>query len=911
MFVTDNAGNGFVIFDNNGGLNNTYAVGSILSGTAVPCSLKKYNGYVELLNVNATNLTITTGGTVAVQNIALADLAGVNTGALVSYENLTCSVDNNKYYLSDGTTTIQVYNSLFAFEALEAGKTYNITGVYQQYNNTKEILPRSADDIEEVVAAVAQPTFSPAAGTYTEAQNVTIACETEGATIKYSLDNETWQDYSAAIQLSEYGTFTIYAKAVKGTDESAVASATYTIEDPNAPGTENNPYTVAQARAAIDAGAGITGVYVKGIVSGIVIAFNSQYGNISFNISDDGTTTADQLEAYRCFKGADKEQFTSEDDIQVGDEVVLFGNLKLFNSTYELNEGNYLVSLNRPVVPTFTLSFTSDTAPAELAHIPSGGSIYFEVSNYEGTDFHAVYCDAQGNTLEDNPYAEWFDIFYNNEDPSIIYYLQYYFRANNTSSEPRFAYARLYVEVDGEKYYSDIVTFKQEGYVAPNFAELPFSYDGNGSGELPAGLSQNGIGTYNSSPAMKFDGTGDYVLLAFNEQPGTLTFDVKGNPGNDPWSGTFTVQTSEDGVTFTDLKSYTELTSTVQSEVFDNLGADVRYIKWIYTQKSSGNVGLGNIKLTKYGTPQTYAVSWTAGDNTELFVFAGDESEAIENGASVAEGTTVLVSVDVAEGYQLESLIVDEEDVTSQIDETGAYTFTMPGHAVAISATATENVPPITGDKYVKVTSTSDLTSGQYLIVYQEGSVAFDGGLEALDAVGNTIEVVLNNSEIAVTDKTAAAEFTLDVTAGTIKSASGLYIGQTSDANGLASSTETAYTNTLSIVTDGNVNIVSSGGAYLRYNSTSDQSRFRYYKSSTYSSQKAIQLYKKVIKGDVNGDGNVTIADVTALVNIILGKDDVEPYKYNHDVADVNDDKHITIADVTALVNIILGKNQN
>ena len=58
--------------------------------------------------------------------------------------------------------------------------------------------------------------------------------------------------------------------------------------------------------------------------------------------------------------------------------------------------------------------------------------------------------------------------------------------------------------------------------------------------------------------------------------------------------------------------------------------------------------------------------------------------------------------------------------------------------------------------------------------------------------------------------------------------------------------------------------------------------------------------------GDVNGDGSITIADVTALVNIILGKDTIG--QYNHAAADVNRDNSITIADVTALVNIILGK---
>ncbi len=58
------------------------------------------------------------------------------------------------------------------------------------------------------------------------------------------------------------------------------------------------------------------------------------------------------------------------------------------------------------------------------------------------------------------------------------------------------------------------------------------------------------------------------------------------------------------------------------------------------------------------------------------------------------------------------------------------------------------------------------------------------------------------------------------------------------------------------------------------------------------------------ITGDVNADNQVTIADVTALVNIILGK----TTDFDISVADVNGDSQVTIADVTALVNIILGK---
>ncbi len=63
--------------------------------------------------------------------------------------------------------------------------------------------------------------------------------------------------------------------------------------------------------------------------------------------------------------------------------------------------------------------------------------------------------------------------------------------------------------------------------------------------------------------------------------------------------------------------------------------------------------------------------------------------------------------------------------------------------------------------------------------------------------------------------------------------------------------------------------------------------------------------FEPYIKGDVNGDGSVTIADVTALVNIILGKSPVPA----SGIADVNDDGSVTIADVTGLVNIILGKS--
>ena len=198
-----------------------------------------------------------------------------------------------------------------------------------------------------------------------------------------------------------------------------------------------------------------------------------------------------------------------------------------------------------------------------------------------------------------------------------------------------------------------------------------------------------------------------------------------------------------------------------------------------------------------------------------------------------------------------------------------ASNFTLNINSALTTLVVTDNNAVVEGG-YVKVTSTDDLTSGTYLIVYEDGNLAFNGGLETLDAVGNSIAVTISNNTIPSSTEVDAAVFTYDADARTFKSASGYYIGQTSDANGLASNATTAYTNTVSIDADGNADIVSSGGAYLRYNAASNQTRFRYYKSSSYTGQKAIQLYKKsgevsptlptpVISGDSPFSGSTTV----------------------------------------------------
>ena len=150
----------------------------------------------------------------------------------------------------------------------------------------------------------------------------------------------------------------------------------------------------------------------------------------------------------------------------------------------------------------------------------------------------------------------------------------------------------------------------------------------------------------------------------------------------------------------------------------------------------------------------------------------------------------------------------------------------------------------VQAQSYVKVTSAPTDWSGDYLIVYEAGKVAFNGGLTTLDATSNTISVSISNGEIAATQATNAAKFTITKSGNSylVKSASGYYIGAASDANTLNASFSELL-NTISWES-GSPKIVGAKGAVLRYNAASNQTRFRYFKSGTYTNQKAIALYK-------------------------------------------------------------------
>lgn len=293
------------------------------------------------------------------------------SGYKVTNVVITASATNYNGYQSGGTIT--------ASEGTVSGEGTTITWIgestegftlshYKQIRMTKVTITYLSTSSNP---AVSTPTFTPTAGVYTSAQSVAISCETEGATIYYTTDGSTpnneSNEYTGAIKVST--TMTIKAIAVKSNMEnSVVASATYAILAHN--GSKSDPYTVADARTAIDANNGVENVYATGIVSKIVTAYNSSYGNITYDISVDGEESSDQLRVYRC-KNSDAGE-PDVADVQKGDVVVVYGNLTKFGTTYEFGEGCQLISRTSSSSQVAAgISFSDTSAEADLADLSS------------------------------------------------------------------------------------------------------------------------------------------------------------------------------------------------------------------------------------------------------------------------------------------------------------------------------------------------------------------------------------------------------------------------------------------------------------------------------------------------------------------------------------------------------------
>lgn len=142
--------------------------------------------------------------------------------------------------------------------------------------------------------------------------------------------------------------------------------------------------TVAQLTAATPAEGVLAGVIAKGIVSQVdEVSVNN--GNATYWISDDGSTT-NQYNVYRGKKLGNTD-FTNSSDIQVGDNVLVYGNVTNYNGTKkQFQAGNYILKFDRPASsdPSIVINETNFTTKvgdadvqlsANAQNVPDGGEV--------------------------------------------------------------------------------------------------------------------------------------------------------------------------------------------------------------------------------------------------------------------------------------------------------------------------------------------------------------------------------------------------------------------------------------------------------------------------------------------------------------------------------------------------------
>ncbi|MDY6276520.1 MAG: bacterial Ig-like domain-containing protein [Bacilli bacterium] len=297
--------------------------------------------------------------------------------------------------------------------------------VVAQGTNTRNILKFNANNGNPIFSAysssgtvaIFKATTTPVGTQYdvtdsVENGSVLPSTVSEGATLNATITPDSGYLVPETVSVTMGGTAAThtYQNGVvtveNVTGDVEITGSCVAMPSPEHAGTLEDPYTVEDAYRAIDKGTGLANVYVRGITAGIVTSWSSDHNNISFNISDDGSTDK-VLQAYRCIS-SEAHAIASDSDVPNGATVVMYGTLKKYKTTYELDQGCYIAAYTAPANPIIGL------APNSLEFIEGGEAKQVTVSyqsfgaqptiTVEGTPAY-VSCQVDGLTVTVTPTA--------------------------------------------------------------------------------------------------------------------------------------------------------------------------------------------------------------------------------------------------------------------------------------------------------------------------------------------------------------------------------------------------------------------------------------------------------------------------------------------------------------------------
>ena len=408
-----------------------------------------------------------------------------NNGGHASYPGLNKAPDIRLYYNANGSNTITVENldgatinsiTVAYVQDYENGKvlvnSQEITGNNGTYaiNSSSFVITNGNTSNIQVRFTSIQINYTPAASNvpviYGAPSSFSWGSVLKDASIDAKTFNLSGANLTGAITLTATGGYTVSPTSITPVNgDIAATEITITPPTTSTVGTKNGtvtisggglaqssiinlslsveaPLTVAAARNLIDGGTGLSSRYVAGIISQVDSYSSNQ---ITYWISDDGTTT-NQLEVYKG-KGLNNTNFTSKNDLKVGDIVIVFGNLTLYNTTYEFSAGNYLVYFERPVVASI------DVVPNSIEAVDAGadGTIEVTYNNITTVVAEIYFCNAQGDAAT----YDWVAAEINAQNN-----VDYIIEANTGAA--RTAYMKVHaLDNNAQDVYSELITISQ------------------------------------------------------------------------------------------------------------------------------------------------------------------------------------------------------------------------------------------------------------------------------------------------------------------------------------------------------------------------------------------------------------------------------------------------------------------
>lgn len=872
-----------------------FTVGNKLNGVVIGTKSKLYQGYPELTTLVSTDVTVTTAEAITPRTTTIAALtSGYNKeqGTVVKLENLTYTASTTSF--SDGVNSIQADNKLYTASLLD-GATYNLTGVVEYLDGAVvKIMPRSVDDVEQTSAA-SLPEVTGLAALKAEATGTSYLLNLTDAVVTLVDGNNAFIEDATAgalIYFSGHG----YAAGDKLNGQYEVTTATYqgkfeiTAMEAQTGATKTadaeipvTTLTIAQVEANFAANESKR-IKIVGVNVTDAIGNSDRNGQISDGANTfalyagkNGVTAAENANidviGYPTFFN-DAHQFNvwAQADITVNvkeDPELAYDPV---SETIEQGNSWSAPTLTNPHSLTIS-SYASDNesvatvTDAGVIALAGGLGTAVITAHFNGDATYnagnATYTitveEADARNKAVSPAA--FTTTSGNMNPADITFAADKGGASTAPANYNDG-IRLY-QISGTNAFGGFVTLKaakgctidQVKITTTNTytTTVAYSVDGNenllGSGSVaksgeyttPTGLNVESVNILNL-------GTGSSGRLEI----ASITVWYTGSPlAIDHYflGGTYETTFEQNG-TF----DYTGLEVYAAYDAGETITEPVAGFTVEADLTTAGNkkaeVMLNSVKIAEYD------ITVTAGKEDPALAYS-PVSETITAGdawsAPTLSNTFNVTPITYSSDKESVATVTSEgvitlaggygtAVITAHFDATAAYVESEATYTITVNKPA----PTPTSTIYRKVTATADITDGEYLIVYEgdatHDAAVFDGSLDNdnIDVAMKALPVEIVSDEIAGNTDLDAATFTIDVTAGTLQSASGLYIGRTANSNGMDKSTTETYENTFAIA-EGEAVISVAAGPTIRYNYANDQLRFRYYKSG----QQAIQLYKK------------------------------------------------------------------